>query len=325
MKYAKLHGCQNAYIYADSREITGEPAAIARAVAAPPPRGIGADGLITYGPSDVADVRMTVYNADGSRAAMCGNGARALAKWILDNDPAIGKTISTAAPLAALAERLAPLAGAFAQALTGRGVPADAPLAVRSLSVETDSGVKTITALLRDGAVIVAAVHAGLATLRLDGIGPAQPRIDGDRMVDVPLTAAGATVQVTCVLVGNLHAVVFVPDTDAFPFGTYGPALECHAIFPDRVNVHFVTVEHRSRLRMRPWERGSGPTPACGTGACAALAAAVVRGAAELEAEIVQPGGSVCVCLIPDDPDQWHAHLIGPAELVETGSWPTGI
>lgn len=322
MHYAKLHGCQNAYVYMPAAEVTGDPAALAREVSAPPPRGIGSDGLILYGPSSRADARMVVYNADGSRAAMCGNGIRALAKWLLDSDPAVGRPCGGPAPHAALAERLGPLAGAYERVLAAQAVPGDAELAVREISIESDSGVRTIEAVLREGCVVAAAVDAGVATLALGELAEVRPQSPQPRLVDEPIRAAGSTYRITCVVVGNLHAVIFVPDAAAVALDVAGPAIECHALFPDRVNVHFVTVASPQRLIMRPWERGSGATPACGTGACAALAAAVALGRAECAAQVEQPGGTLGVHLAAEGEGQWRAHLIGPAELVETGHWP---
>jgi diaminopimelate epimerase len=323
MKYAKLHGCQNAYIYIDAQDLTSQdPTELARQVSAQPPAGIGADGLILYGPSAAADARMTIYNADGSRAAMCGNGVRALGKWILDNDPAAGRMLATATPFDRLGDRLPDLTMAFCRVLNRAQVPPNARLTVRSLSIETDSGVKVITALQHEGAVIAAAVEIGLATLDLAGLGASRPRTPLTRLLNEPLHAAGQEFAITCVAVGNLHAVVFVPDVAAVPLATFGAALESHPLFPDRVNVHFVTIRDRDSLQMRPWERGSGATPACGTGACAALTAAVARGAADLEAEVAQPGGEVWIRLNPLGVDRWNVQMVGPTELVEVGAWP---
>jgi diaminopimelate epimerase len=341
-----------------------DPADLARWVSRVPPHGIGADGLILYGPSRTADVCMTVYNADGSRAAMCGNGIRALGKWVLESDPNAGTTLAYEANLPGAARRqrtvgiahptwlpeeLGDLRSSFARVLAWTGAPESAACSVRRLTVETDSGIKVITALLAGNVVLAAAVDVGIATLDLTGLGPARPRTNEARLVDEPVVVAGTTFALTCVDVGNLHAVVFVPDVDAIALEDVGPAIERHVLFPDRVNVHFVAVKSRTRLIMRPWERGSGATAACGTGACAAVTAAVARrkgvrlnsperpfgcvaqiqpdtlsavDRSNLEAEVAQPGGSVCVRLDPVAAYAWRAHLIGTAELVETGTWP---
>jgi len=324
MRYAKLHGCQNAYVYVTARDLgAADPADTARRVAATPAAGgIGSDGLIVHAPTRDADVRMVMYNADGSRAAMCGNGVRALAKWVLDNDARAGKMLAHGKSLDEVHSALGDLRSAFDRILCWMKTPCRADFSVRLLTVATDSGVKPIVALLVDGRVIVASVDVGLAQLSLANLGSVRPRTSKPHLLDEPMTVADEQFAITCVDVGNLHAVAFVPDVGAVALPIVGRALECHELFPDRANIHFATIESRTRIIMRPWERGSGATAACGTGACAVLAAAAARGAADLECEVVQPGGSVCVCLEPVADLCWRAHLVGPAELVETGSWP---
>src|SRR6266404_28815 len=227
LRMTKMHGAGNDYVYVDCRERdVADPPRLARAVSRRH-HGIGADGLILVRPSDDADVRMEMYNADGSRAQMCGNGIRCVAKFVYE-----------------------------------RG------LHVNPMRIESDCGVKTLElAVDAHGRVSGATVDMGAPVLD----GRKIPVAHDGRVVDHPLEVAGATWKVTCVSMGNPHCVLFVPEVESLDLPRIGPAFERHPFFPERVNTEFVAPRTRREVDFRVWERGSGETMACGTGACAAV------------------------------------------------------
>lgn len=254
LPFVKMHGCGNDYVYVVADKLRpADPGALAKRIS-DRRFGIGGDGLIMLCPSEMADVRMEMYNADGSRGEMCGNGIRCVAR--LQNE------------------------------ISGVGR--------NSLTVETDCGIKTIT-LRVDGRNVAATVDMGEPILE----GRAIPVAQDGRIVDFPLEIAGRVVKITAVSMGNPHCVVFVDDDHVFAmdddaeFARLGRQYEHHAFFPRRVNTEFIFPLSRERLRMRVWERGSGETLACGTGACAALVAAVVTRRAERRATVELRGGNL--------------------------------
>ena len=251
----KMHGLGNDYLY--SYGAVEDPAGVSVRLS-DRHRGVGADGLILILPSEVADFRMRIFNADGSEAAMCGNGIRCVGKYVYDK----GYTDST------------------------------------HLTVETRSGIRSLTLSTRAGKVCAVQVEMGRADV--------QP----------PLTLQAGGEEITCipVSVGNPHAVVFVPDADAVPLEQLGPLIERHPQFPGGVNAEFVTVTGKNRLRMRVWERGSGVTMACGTGSCASAAAAVAAGYCDPDSEIAVEldGGMLAVRVQADGSVQ----MTGPAATV---------
>jgi diaminopimelate epimerase len=257
LPFAKLHGTANDFIYVDARAgFPGDPAAIARRLC-DRRRGIGADGLILLLPSTEADGRMVIYNADGSRAEMCGNGIRGLAKFAYE-----------------------------------RGL-----LPKNPLTVETDAGVKALELHLDGGRVARVTVDMGMPEWR----GREIP-VDADgEILDRPLVVDGRTWSVTCVSMGNPHCVVFVDDVAGLPLETLGPRFEHHPFFPRRVNTEFVRVDGRERLTMRVWERGSGETMACGTGACAVGVAAARTGRSARRVTVTLPGGPLEIDWRSDD------------------------
>ena len=275
MKFTKMHGLGNDYVYVDvSANMVEDPVGLARAIS-DRHTGVGSDGLILVAPSDVADVRMEMYNADGSRGLMCGNGIRCVAKYAVERGLATGPC----------------------------------------LRIETDSGVKTVTCLMRGTTVLSVRVdmgHPDLSPARL----PAT--ISAERIVDYPITIGDVAYVLTCVSMGNPHAVVFVDDVHAVDLAADGPRIEHARVFPDRINVHFVTVVNYGHLRMRTWERGSGVTLACGTGACAACVAAAVTQRAARQATVTLPGGDLTIEWAEDD----HVYMTGPAVEVFAGDWP---
>jgi diaminopimelate epimerase len=274
MKFTKMHGLGNDYVFVDcSAERVGDPAGLAQAIS-DRHRGVGGDGLILICPSDAADVRMEMYNADGSRAQMCGNGIRCVAKY------------------------------AYEKGLARRN----------PMGVETDAGVLQVALVVEGGLVSRACVDMGRPSL--------DPRrlpstIEADRVVDRPMTFGRQSHRVTCVSMGNPHAVIFVDDLDAAELSALGPLVERAPEFPERINAHFARVDSRRQITVRTWERGTGPTQACGTGACAVCVAGAVTGRAEREVTVTVPGGDLDVRWADDD----HVHLTGPAEEVFTGEW----
>jgi diaminopimelate epimerase len=276
MKFTKMHGIGNDYVYVNlfQERLPGEPEALARLVS-DRHFGIGSDGLILIGPSERADARMRMFNADGSESEMCGNGVRCVAKYIYDHGIATKNVVTVE---------------------TGRGV--------LTLGVEAERGK---AARVR--------VDMGAPILRSAEIPTTLP---GDPPVDIPLSVNGHDLTLTAVSTGNPHAVVYVPDVDGIPLDVLGPALECHPAFPRRVNVHFVQVLGPGEVRMRTWERGSGITLACGTGACAVCVAGVLSGRTERRLLAHLPGGDLELEWPDDD---GSVFMTGPATEVFSGEW----
>jgi diaminopimelate epimerase len=275
LPFTKMHGIGNDYVYVDAFATrVADPAAVARLVS-PRRTGIGSDGLILICPSTVADCRMEMYNADGSRGEMCGNGIRCVAKYAYDHG---------------IARK-------------------------QRLTIETDAGVKSLDLHVEDGRVTRATVDMGAPIL--DGAS-IPVRAEG-RVVDAPLEVDGDAHSVTCVSMGNPHCVLFVPSTADAPVATLGPRIETDPFFPRKVNVEFVEVlgaAPASRLRMRVWERGSGETAACGTGACAAAVAAALTGRARRAVEIELLGGNLQIEWREADD---HVYMTGAATEVFSG------
>lgn len=278
LTFTKMHGLGNDYVYIDTHaQRVEDPAALARAMS-DRHRGVGADGLIMVAPPDdpSAHVRMIMHNADGSRAQMCGNGIRCVAKYAYDH-----------------------------------GLARENPL-----RVQTDAGILTLELTLGDaGRVTSVRVDMGRPVLE-----PAEipVMLEGERAVGVPIEAAGVTFAVTCVSMGNPHAVIFGDELAGVPLMKWGPALETHPLFPERVNVHFVRVVSRDRVEMVSWERGTGATLACGTGASAVCVAGVLNFLTERKLTARVPGGDLAV---EWDAQTEHVFMTGPAEEVFRGEW----
>ena len=275
MKFTKMQGLGNDYVYISCFEETVKDPSALSVMVSDRHFGIGSDGLVLILPGERADFRMRMFNADGSEAQMCGNAARCVGRYVYER----GLTEKT------------------------------------DITLETGSGVRNIRINAEGGKVSSIAVDMGAPELRPSAI---PVRIQGERAVSVPVEACGFSMKMTCVSMGNPHAVIFVDDADTFPVDTVGPVIENMDIFPERTNVEFVTVRGRNELRMRVWERGSGETMACGTGACATLVAAVLNGAADRKAAIVLNGGILNV-MWPED----GASVIqeGKAEFVFDGGF----
>lgn len=237
LRFTKMHGISNDYVYISAfDQQIGDPEKLS-VILSDRRTGIGGDGIILVCPSDVADAKMRIFNADGSEAMMCGNGIRCVGKFVYDKGL----------------------------------VPADKT----TVTIDTLSGIKTLELSVKDGKAQSARVDMGAAILEPQKI-PA--RYFGNSMVDMPLEIDGRVWNVTAVSMGNPHCVTFVNDVDTLDLEKIGPSFEHHPIFPDRVNTEFVKVIDDHTLQMRVWERGSGETWACGTGACATAVAACLNG-----------------------------------------------
>ena len=231
MKFTKMHGIGNDYVYVNCFEETvKDPAAVAKFVS-DRHFGIGSDGLILIRPSEIADCEMDMYNLDGSQGAMCGNGIRCVAKYVYDHG-IVDKT---------------------------------------SLSIATRSGIKYVDLTIHDGKASMVKVNMGSPILTAKEI----PVVaETEQVIDAPITVDGKEYHMTAVSMGNPHAIIYVDDVDSLDLEKIGPSFENHVCFPDRVNTEFVQVIDRHTVKMRVWERGSGETLACGTGACATAVSA---------------------------------------------------
>ncbi len=277
MKFTKLQGCGNDYIYVNCTKESGEilPDHIPELAIRVSDRhfGIGSDGLILIRSSDKADFMMDMYNNDGSRGKMCGNGIRCVAKYVYDN----GLTDKT------------------------------------KLTIDTLSGVKVLDLTVEDGKVARVTVDMG-APVTKPALIPV--RSDKDILIREPIAVEDEIYEITCVSMGNPHAIVFVEDTKSLPLETIGPKFEHHPMFPERVNTEFIRVIDRSHIEMRVWERGSGETLACGTGACASVIACILNGYTEHEVMVTLLGGEL---RIRYDEEKNTVFMTGPAVKVFDG------
>jgi len=327
-----MHGLGNDYVYVNTFEVDlvdVDVPELARRVS-DRHRGIGSDGLILIAPPTDgvdADVRMEMYNADGSRGEMCGNGIRCVAKYALDRGLTARKG-AVPQPQRGRGTRTVVADGANndnAQEVRTRTLTPALSLskgegaATRSLAVQTDRGVLMVDAFVGDdGAVERVRVDMGLPIMVPSEI----PTTLGDasRCVAVSMPVGDQRFATTCVSMGNPHAVTFIDDVVGFDLEKVGPLVECHAAFPNRVNFHVVEIHSQKEATMRTWERGSGITQACGTGACAVLVAGVLEGRLSRSAMLHLPGGDL---LIEWPADDASVLMTGPAEEVFSGVWPS--
>ena len=278
MQFAKLQGTGNDFVLVDGRQFEADWPRLALAVC-DRHFGIGADGLLVVLPSTNADIRMRIFNPDASEAEMCGNGIRCLARWLWEQG--------------------------------------ELPMAQEVVRVETKAGLRTVRLVRRGDELVGFQVGMGVPELRpaaipvaLSGEGP---------VLSHPLRVDGHDLSLTFVSMGNPHAVAFV-DTPvaAFPLEHVGPFVEHHPLFPARINFEIARVLGPGRLEARVWERGAGPTMACGTGASAVAVAARLQGIGDNEVDITLPGGSLHL--------SWdgvgEVLMTGPAELAFHGTWP---
>lgn len=268
-----MHGCGNDYVYVNCfEESVSNPEEVARFVSERH-FGIGSDGLILICPSEKADFRMAMYNADGSEGKMCGNGIRCVAKYVYD----YGLTDKT------------------------------------ELAVETKSGIKYLDLTVEDGKVALVKVDMGKPVLSPKEI---PVNLEMESVVDEPVTVDGQEFRITCVSMGNPHAVTFVEDTASLPLEQLGPKFEKHSLFPEQVNTEFVQIRNRQEINMRVWERGSGETLACGTGACASVVACVLNGLTDNEVTVHLTGGTLQIHYDRQENTVW---MTGPATVVFDG------
>ena len=275
IKFTKMQGCGNDYVYVNCMDkLIDNPEKVSQYIS-DRHFGIGSDGLILICPSDVADFRMAMYNADGSEGKMCGNGVRCIAKYV------------------------------YEYGLTDK----------KKISLETKSGIKYLDMDIEDGKVQMVKVDMGAPILKPAEI-PVKTDSSMDSFINQPLDVDGNTFMVTCVSMGNPHAVVFVDDTKSLDIRKYGPVFETHPAFPEQVNTEFVQVISRNEINMRVWERGSGETLACGTGTCASVVACVLNGKTEEKVTVHLLGGDLFIEYNRDNGTVW---MTGPAEIVFDG------
>ncbi|MBP86106.1 MAG: diaminopimelate epimerase [Planctomycetaceae bacterium] len=277
MRFTKMHGAGNDYVYVDcfADPLPGDPAELARQMSHRH-FGVGGDGLILIRPTEKADARMQMFNADGSEAEMCGNGLRCVAKYVYDH-----------------------------------GI-----CSKDSMQIETGAGILAIDIEATSGTAQRVRVDMGEPVLDPATI---PTRLAGNPVVNAELIIDGQTFQATSVSMGNPHCIIFVEEaTDDLVLGD-GPKIEAHEMFPAKVNVEFVEVISPTEVRQRTWERGSGETWACGTGASAVCVAGVLSGRTERRILNHLLGGDLEL--------EWnnadnHVFMTGSASEVFTGEWP---
>ena len=273
MKFTKMHGLGNDYVYVNCfEEKIDNPPAVARFVS-DRHFGIGSDGLIMINPSKTADFEMEMYNADGSRGEMCGNGIRCVAKYVYD----YGLTDKT------------------------------------QISVETLGGIKYLDLTVEDGKVSLVKVDMGKPELEADLIPIISER---EQVIDEPIEVDGKEYHMTGVSMGNPHAVIYVDDVKGLDLEKNGPKFENHERFPKRINTEFVHCIDRQTVEMRVWERGSGETLACGTGACAVAVSSILNNLTDTQVTVKLLGGDL---QIEWDREKDRVFMTGPATVVFDG------
>lgn len=275
MKFTKMHGAGNDYVYVNCFEeiLSQDIATLAREVS-DRHKGIGSDGLILICPSEKADAQMRMFNADGSESEMCGNGVRCVAKYVYDHGIAQTET----------------------------------------LKIETGAGILSLDLEVTSHKVNQVRVNMGKPILSSSDI---PTLLSGDPPVNANLDVGGQTIQVTCVSMGNPHCVTFVEEISDQWVHVIGPQVEVHPMFPKRINAEFIEIISPKEMKMRVWERGSGETQACGTGACASAVAGVLTGRTERNVLIHLPGGDLRL----EWSDSDEVYMTGPAVEVFQGVW----
>ena len=273
MKFTKMHGLGNDYVYVNCfEEKIDNPPAVARFVS-DRHFGIGSDGLIMINPSKTADFEMEMYNADGSRGEMCGNGIRCVAKYVYD----YGLTDKT------------------------------------QISVETLGGIKYLDLAVEDGKLSLVKVDMGKPELEADRIPIISER---EQVIDEPIEVDGKEYHMTGVSMGNPHTVIYVDDVKGLDLEKIGPKFENHERFPKRINTEFVHCIDRQTEEMRVWERGSGETLACGTGACAVAVSSILNNLTDTQVTVKLLGGDL---QIEWDREKDRVFMTGPATVVFDG------
>lgn len=275
MKFTKMQGLGNDYVYIDcfSEDLTGTDLSQLAIRLSDRHFGIGGDGIILIMPSEAADFRMRMFNADGSEGRTCGNGLRCVSRYVYDH----GLTDKT------------------------------------TFTIETLGGIVKPEIILNEGDVEAVRIDMGeprLARAEIPMLGAETPQVVGE-----PLDVAGCNFQVTCVSMGNPHCVIFVSDVESVDVAGVGPFIENHESFPEKTNVEFIEVLNDEEILFRVWERGSGITLACGTGACAAVVAAVLNNLTKRTVTVHLPGGDLIIEWGEDN----HVYMTGPAVEVFSG------
>ena len=269
-----MHGISNDYIYVNCFEEKVDNPEKTSIYVSDRRTGIGSDGLVLIMPSDKADFKMRIFNADGSEAMMCGNATRCIGKYVYDK----GLTSKT------------------------------------EITLETNSGIKYLTLYPENGKIESVKVDMGKAILIPKEI---PVNSEKERFIDEPITVNGKEYKITCVSMGNPHGIIYLNDIDSLELEKIGPSFENHELFPDRINTEFIQVMDSSNLKMRVWERGSGETFACGTGACASVVASVLNGYCKQDEEITVHlrGGDLKITYNSDE----TVIMKGPAALICDG------
>lgn len=274
MEFVKMEGCGNDYVYVNGFNTKIDNPNELSKIVSDRHFGIGSDGLIVINPSEVADFKMSMYNADGSEGKMCGNGIRCVAKYVYDYKM-IDKEVIT---------------------------------------VETLAGIKTLKLNVVNGKVKTVRVNMGSPIINAKDV----PVIsDKEKVINESVVIDGKEYGITCVSMGNPHAITFVDDTDSLKIEKIGPGFEKNEIFPDRVNTEFIQIIDRKTIKMRVWERGSGETLACGTGACASVVACVLNNLTDNKVTVKLLGGDL---EIKYDTDENTVYMTGPARIAFTGN-----
>ena len=276
MKFTKMHGCGNDYVYINGfTEHIEDKVSFVKAVS-DRHFGVGGDGAFFINPSEIADFEMEMYNADGTRAEMCGNGIRCVAKYVYDK----GLTDKT------------------------------------SITIESFGKVKVIELTVENNEVTQVRVNMGKPILKASEIPVVSQK---EPVVKEKIVVKDKEYEMTCVSMGNPHAVVFIDDVTNLEIEAVGPYFENHEAFPNRTNTEFVKVKDRNTVQMRVWERGTGETLACGTGCCATLVACVLNGLTDRKATIEVLGGKIQV---EWDEESDCVFMTGPATIVFEGEFP---
>lgn len=277
MKFTKMQGCGNDYVYVNgfTEKIDAEKKPEIVRFLSDRHFGIGGDGVIFINPSDEADFEMEMFNADGTRSEMCGNGIRCVAKFVYD----YGMTTKT-----------------------------------KDLPIISGGHVKYLDLTLgEDGKVSMVKVNMGAPILQPEQI----PVVaEGNTAINVPITVQDKEYHMTCVSMGNPHAIIFVDDVQSMDLEKIGPDFEHHSVFPRRTNTEFVQIVDRNHVKMRVWERGTGETLACGTGCCATAVACVLNGLTDTSVEVEVLGGKI---YIEWDREANLVYMTGPAVTVFEG------
>ena len=286
MKFTKMHGAGNDYLYIDARDhddFSTDWSQLSRSMS-DRHFGVGSDGIILIEDSGIADLKMRMFNADGSESEMCGNGIRCFAKYAIDR---------------------------------GLATPG-----ADGIEVETLAGIRTVVPIYDGDRITGARVAMGKPLLEPGDVpvilDPASGYPKGP-VTGYPLAVDSLELSLSFVSMGNPHAITFIDQpVGGFPLHTIGPMVEHHSIFPNRVNFETVNITGPGAMTARVWERGSGETMACGTGACAIAVAAQLLGIADGRVDITLPGGTLSI----DWDGEGEVYLEGPAEEIFSGKWP---